>query len=215
VQNVSNAYLCAMFNEQQAKWLRQAEAVFLRYGIKSITMDDVARELGISKKTLYQFVENKDDLVRKVLQQHIETDKQFCTTEFSKAPNAVEEIMVVIDTNSTQIRQMKANIVYDLQKYHREAWLMMQNYQQGFLYETVSNNLKRGISEGLYRESLNVDIVTRLHIATSFQLFNEDIFPSSQFSREVVFREYLMHYLYGILSEKGVKTLNNILTRLS
>ena len=176
-------------------------------------MDDVARELGISKKTLYQFVENKDDLVHKVLELHIAADKQTCQVEFARASNAVEEIMIVIDTNSTQLQQMKANIVYDLQKYHRDAWLMMQEYQQGFLYEIVSSNLKRGISEGLYRGDLNVDIVTRLHIVTSFQLFNEDVFPSNQYSRAVVFKEYLMHYLYGIMSEKGIKTLNKILMK--
>jgi TetR/AcrR family transcriptional regulator, cholesterol catabolism regulator len=208
-------YLCAMFNEQQAKWLRQAETVFLRYGIKSITMDDVARELGISKKTLYQFVENKDDLVRKVLEHHIEVEKNNCIVEFARAANAVEEIMIVIDTNSTQLQQMKANIVYDLQKYHRDAWNMMQEYQQGFLYEIVSANLKRGVSEGLYRRDMNIDIVTKLHIVTSFQLFNEDIFPSDQYSKAVVFKEYLMHYLYGILSEKGVKMLNSILSKPS
>jgi AcrR family transcriptional regulator len=208
-------YLCAMFNEQQAKWLRQTEAVFLRYGIKSITMDDVARELGISKKTLYQFVENKDDLVRKVLERHILEEKDTCNIEFARASNAVEEIMIVIDHNSTQLQHMKANIVYDLQKYHRDAWLMMQEYQQGFLYEIVSRNLNRGISEGLYRADLHVDIVSRLHIVTSFQLFNEDIFPSEKYSKAVIFKEYLMHYLYGIMSEKGIKVLNKILSKPS
>jgi len=204
-----------MFNEQQAKWLRQAEAVFLRYGIKSITMDDVARELGISKKTLYQFVENKDDLVHKVLQRHIEEEKETCKVEFARASNAIEEMMIVIDANAAQLKQMKANIVYDLQKYHRDAWVMMQNFQQGFLYEQVSANLKRGVEEGLYRNDFSIDIVARIHIATSFQLFNEDIFPSGQFAKEDVFREYLMHYLHGILSEKGEKTLQKTLSKSS
>ncbi len=208
-------YLCAMFNEQQAKWLRQTETVFLRYGIKSITMDDVARELGISKKTLYQFVENKDDLVRKVLERHISEEKDTCNIEFSRASNAVEEIMIVIDHNSSQLQQMKANIVYDLQKYHRDAWLMMQEYQQGFLYEIVSRNLNRGISEELYRPDLHVDIVSRFHIVTSFQLFNEDVFPTEKYSKAVIFKEYLMHYLYGIMSEKGIKVLNKILGKAS
>jgi TetR/AcrR family transcriptional regulator, cholesterol catabolism regulator len=193
-----------MFSEQQHKWLKRTEELFMRYGIKSITMDDVARELGISKKTLYQFVENKDDLVMKVLERHIEEDRSLCTAMFDKAANAIEEIAFVIETNTQQLRQMKANIVYDLQKYHRDAWEMMRNYQWGFMYDVVRNNLERGIAEGLYRNDFNVDIVTKIHIVTSFQLFDESIFPQDKYPLEVIFREFLMHYLYGILSEKGL-----------
>ena len=78
-----------MFTEQQEKWLKRVEDLFLRYGIKSITMDDVARELGISKKTLYQFVDNKDDLVHKMLERHIAEEKTMCDQVCGEAGNAV------------------------------------------------------------------------------------------------------------------------------
>lgn len=204
-----------MFSEQQDKWLKRVQNLFLRLGIKSITMDDVARELCISKKTLYTFVNSKDDLVKKVLEQHIEQEKRDCEIMYSKAKNAIEELFFVIETNSQQMDQMKANIVYDLQKYHRDAWELIQEFQQGFLYRVVEANLQRGISEGLYRDDFDVDIVTRLHIATSFQLFDETIFPQNTFKRDVIFREYLMHYLHGILSEKGRKFIQKHAEKIS
>lgn len=198
-----------MFTEQQAKWLKRVEDLFLRVGIKSVTMDDAARELGISKKTLYTFVESKDDLVKKVLQRHIAEEKYQCEMMFKDSKNAVEEMFAVIESNSQQMAQMKANIVYDLQKYHRDAWEMMSDFQRGFLYKIVRANLERGIAEGYYRHDLDIDIVTRLHIATSFQLFDETIFPPNVFRKDLVFREYLLHYLHAILSEKGRKYLQN------
>ncbi|HMX39809.1 MAG TPA: TetR/AcrR family transcriptional regulator [Saprospiraceae bacterium] len=192
-----------MFSEQQEKWLKRVEEMFLRYGIKSVTMDEVARELGISKKTLYAFVESKDDLVYKVMQRHIEAEKAMCAGLFQQAANAIEEMVIVIEANMQQMAQIKSNVVFDLQKYHRDAWEMMEGYQRGSLYEAVRSNLERGVSEGLYRSDFDVDIVARLHVAMSFQLFNEDIFPHPPYKREVVFFQYQMHYLHGIVTDQG------------
>lgn len=193
--------------EQQEKWLKRVEEMFLRYGIKSITMDDVARELGISKKTLYTFVESKDNLVKKVLENHINKEKEMCSWMFKQAQNALEEMFVVMEMNAQQMAQMTTNIVYDLQKYHHDAWEMMENFQKGFLYQVVRANLERGVHEGLYRSDFDLDIVTKLHIANSFQIFDEKYFPQNAYRKEIVFREYLLHYLYGIASEQGLKLI--------
>jgi len=196
-----------MFSEQQEKWLKRVEDLFLRYGIKSLTMDDVARELGISKKTLYLFVDNKDDLVNKMLERHISAEKALCGQMFAEAASAIDEMFFVMEANAQQFQQMKANIVHDLQKYHREAWEKVQDFQRGFLYNIVRANLERGVREGLYRSDFDIDIVAKLHIATTFQLFDEDLFPQLTYSKETLFREHLLHYLHGIVSEQGIQLL--------
>lgn len=198
-----------MFTEQQEKWLKRVDELFLRFGIKSITMDDVARELGISKKTLYQFVESKDDLVQKLLSRHIEQEKNICEVLFASASNALEEMFLVIDSDTQQLKQMKANVIHDLQRYHHEAWIKVSQYQRGFLYTIVRGNIERGIGEGLYRSDIDVDIIAKLHIAGSLQLFNEDNFPSATYKYDQVFRQYMLHYLYGIVSEKGLAILKS------
>lgn len=197
-----------MFSEQQEKWLKRAEELFFRYGIKSLTMDDVARELGISKKTLYAFVENKDDLVHKVLELHLQHEKDECCNIIQQSDNAIEEMFAVIESNAQQMAHMKSNIVYDLQKYHRSAWEMVEGHMKGFLYGVVRANLLRGISEGLYRTDFDVDIITRLHIATTFLVFDEDIFPQQTYKREFIFQQYIQHYLYAVASEKGLKLIS-------
>ncbi len=192
---------------QHAQMLNRIEELFLRFGIKSITMDDVSAALGISKKTLYQWFESKDDLVIKVLGHHIARGKDECLQMASKAKNALEEIFILLDSNSQEISQMKTNIVHDLQKYHPDAWELMRTFHYDFVYKVIRDNLVRGRQEGLYRDDFDLDIIARLHLATAFNLFDPQLFPDGQANRVQVFHEYMMHYLHGIVSAKGLAYL--------
>jgi AcrR family transcriptional regulator len=172
-------------------------------------MDDISRDLGISKKTLYQMVENKDDLVQKVLHHHISREKAQCIEAASKASNAIEEILIVIESNSRELAQMKANVLYDLQKYHRQGWQLIQTFHNDFVFKTVKANLERGCKEGLYRSNFDVVVVAKLHLAMVFQLFDDTIFPTNAFPRVTVFQEYMMYFLHGIVSAEGLSYLNS------
>ncbi|GAB4495091.1 MAG: TetR/AcrR family transcriptional regulator [Saprospiraceae bacterium] len=179
----------------------------MRLGIKSLTMDDVARELGISKKTLYQFVESKDDLVNKVIEMHLEEECARSEEVADMAKDALDEIMIVIREGIGEMQRMKSNIIFELQKYHRDAWERLQEYQRGFLYKVVRDNIERGIREGYYRNDFDVDITAKLHLAQSFAIFDETWFPTPPYSIETLFRETMMLYLQSILSEKGRQAL--------
>lgn len=187
--------------------MERVEGLFFRYGIKSLTMDDVAFELGISKKTLYQWVESKDDLVIKVLHHHINCKKSNCLNLASASSNAIEEMLVVLDTNSQALAQIKTNVINDLQKYHREGWEMIRNYHYDFVFQNIRENLLRGRKEGLYRDNFDIDIIAKLHLATAFNVFDELVFPDGTTSRVVLFKECMMHFLYGIVSPKGLNYL--------
>lgn len=192
---------------QDVQWVERIEALFLRFGIKSITMDEIASDLGISKKTLYQMVGSKDELVVKVLEHHIAREKEQCLTLAGVAPNAIEEIFIIMDSNSSELAQMKTNIVNDLQKYHRKAWELMYRFQYDFVFKIIKDNLVRGCSEKLYREDFDPEIIAKLHLATAFNLFDPQIFPDGSIPKVVLFKEYMMHYLHGIVSPKGLTYL--------
>ena len=193
--------------------LNHLEGLFLKYGIKSLTMDDVAADLGISKKTLYQWFSSKDDLVIKVLTHHITREKTQCVQLASNAQNAIEEILILMNMNSQEMSQMKANVVYDLQKYHREAWELVRKYQQDFVYKVITENILRGRKEGLYREDFDMDIIARLHLAAVFNLFDPEIFPDNVTARVTLFKEYMMHFLHGIITSKGLAYLKKKLNK--
>lgn len=192
---------------QDIEWIDRVEKLFLRFGIKSITMDDVAADLGISKKTLYQLVESKDALVIKVLESHISREKSQCLNLAAQASNALEEIFVIMDSNSQEMSQMKTNIVNDLQKYHRQGWELVHKFHFDFVFKVIRENLMRGRTEGLYREDFDIDIVAKLHLATAFNLFDPQLFSDDAIERVVLFKEYMMHYLHGIVSPKGLAYL--------
>jgi AcrR family transcriptional regulator len=197
---------------QDINWIDRVERLFMRFGIKSITMDDVAADLGISKKTLYQMVESKDALVIKVLENHISREKSQCLQLASMAPNALEEIFIIMDSNSQEMAQMKTNIVNDLQKYHRQAWELVQKFHFEFVFKVIRENLQRGRKEGFYREDFDIDILAKLHLATAFNLFDPHLFPDGAAERVVLFREYMLHYLHGIVSPKGLTYLKKKLS---
>jgi AcrR family transcriptional regulator len=203
-----------MFTEQQEKWIMRTEELFLRYGIKGLTMDDVARELGISKKTLYQFVENKDDLVMKVVELHIHRDISQCGALLSQASNALDEMFNILEFVTADLERVKTNVLHDMQRYHRDAWERMEQHQRGYILEANRQNLHRGISEGLYRSDLDVEITARLHVAQSFALFDEQLFPRSLAPLDKIFRQYLTLFLYAIVSEKGLAMLRSKLAQL-
>ncbi len=179
----------------------------MRYGIKSLTMDDVSRELGISKKTLYQFVENKDDLVVKVMERHLGEEKERDCVNQGEAENALQEIFLVMQQNSNDFQRMKTNLIFELQRFHRAAWEKIQEYQQKHLFQIILDNLHRGIREGLYRDNFNPELIARLHNASILVVFDETHFPYAKYSREEILREYLLHYLYGIVSDRGREIL--------
>jgi hypothetical protein len=108
--------------------------------------------------------------------------------------------------------KMKSNIVNDLLKYHRDGYDLIQKFHKEFVFKVIKNNLMRGRKEGLYRENFDISIVARLHLATAFNLFDPELFPSAASARVTLFNEYMMHYLHGIVSPKGLEYLQKKLS---
>jgi len=192
-----------MFTEQQEKWLKRVEELFFKLGIKSLTMDDVARELGISKKTLYSFVESKDDLVSKVMDRHITHQCKEDEALHAESTDAVDEMVRVIKQIMADFGQMKPNVVHEMQKYHRDVWERINDFQQTYILNMVRENIEWGRRDGLYRTDFDLEIAARFYIAGAMSIFDERYFPKPPYTYEGLFREFIINYLYSITSEKG------------
>lgn len=179
----------------------------MRYGIKSITMDDVAREMGISKKTLYQHVNSKTDLIERIIHQHIHEEKK-CLSEIpGQAKDAIEEVLMIAQYVVKVLRSMRPTTMFDLKKYYRDCWNMMEDFQQGYMYNMIRANIEQGIQEGLYRDNLDSDIIAKLYVRKTMLLTDEIIFPMREYDRDKLFTEFIQYHLRGIVSEKGMKKL--------
>ncbi len=189
---------------QKEQILSGTETLFRRYGIKSVTMDDIARHLGISKKTLYQFVENKADLIDQIMTLHLEQEKVMVEEIHEKSVDAIDEILAIARHVIQQLRELSPSLMYDLQKYYKSNWDQMMQLHQVYIYDIIKGNIERGIKEGFYREDLNADIIAKLYVGKTMIVVDEDLFPLKNYNKENLFKEYIRYHIHGIASVKGL-----------
>lgn len=194
-------------NEKKIEIMEKASAVFMRLGIKSVTLDDLARELGISKKTFYKYFEDKNDLVRSIITAKTELDKAVCVTSINTSHNAIDSLYNISSNVINNFSNINPSVFYDLRKYHSDAWEIMHKHKDQFVKEMLINNVKRGIKEGLYREDLDPEIMARLYVTSTDALLDGTTFPWPNFKFEEVFFEIIKFQLFGMTSEKGRKYL--------
>ena len=186
--------------------LGKAADLFLRYGIRSITMDEIATQLGISKKTIYQFFTDKDDMVSAVIDREIHKNEVECV-EFRKiAENAVHQIFMAQDSVEEMLKYTNPLMLYDLEKHHPRAYQRLKEFKYQFLYQILMDNLQWGMGEGVYRADLERDIVVKARIEAAFLVFNPDVFPHTRYKVAEVAYELAILFLHGVVNDKG-KTL--------
>ena len=183
--------------------LEKTEELFIRYGIKRITMDEIAAQLGISKKTIYLSFTDKNELVAEIFDKHIYSSEKNCAADVVKADNAVHELILGSETFCATMQSINPSVLYDLEKYHPDVFKRFIEFKNNFLYGIISQNLKRGIEEKLYRRSINIDIVAKMRLANILLSTNIELFPVHRFTLPDVEREIITHFLYGIVTPEG------------
>lgn len=189
------------------KIIKESTTLFFRYGIKSITMDDIAKELGISKKTLYQHFENKNDLLMACIEWHDTEEKVILKSFQLEATNAIDEMIRIAKYIQRMLERTSPTLIYDIQKYHREAWDKMHKVRFEDITKEIETNIIRGINEGLYRSDINIDLTTKFYVNNSFACTNPDIFPNDQYKINDLVKNHILNYLHSIVSSKGLALL--------
>lgn len=190
-----------------AKILEKSENLFIRYGTRSVTMDDIAQELGVSKKTLYQNVASKTDLISRIMLSHFERQKREICDISTQSEDAIDEMFRLTKYAVQQLHKLSPKLLYDLQKYDRLIWLSLQKNYLAHGQKTIGENIKRGQKQGVYRADINIDIMTKFYMKNIFLLVDEDIFPLNDFDKESLFIEYIKYHIHGIASKKGIRDL--------
>lgn len=194
--------------ETKDRILKGAEELFFKYGVKSITMDDIAKHLGISKKTIYQFYADKNEIVQLLIRQHIKINECVCEEMIEKTANVVEEFLGMIKQISAMFSQMNPTLFYDLQKYHPKVWKIVTEFKYNFIERTVEEAMSRGVEQGLVRKDINIKILAKVRVEQIELAFNPQVFPPDKFKLVDVQLALLEHFLYGICTLKGYKLIN-------
>ncbi len=194
------------------KILNKATEMFLNLGFKSVTMDDIATELGVSKKTIYNHFSNKTDLVEEVTSAVFVFVCDGIDLICSKEDNPIDELYEIKRFSMEYLKNEKSSPQYQLQKYYPKIYATLKSKQFDVMQECVIENLRRGVAQGFYRDTIDLGFISRIYFNGIMGLKDVDLFPLKQFSMNTIMSFYLEYHLRGICTEKGVSRLNEIIT---
>jgi TetR/AcrR family transcriptional regulator, cholesterol catabolism regulator len=194
-------------NDELKTILSKVRELYLKYGIKSVTMDDVAHELGISKKTLYLYVTDKNDLVGKVIDNEIQIRMKGIYNCSKFRFNAIEELFEISLFMNKLIREQNPATEHDLKKYYPDHYQKIVKARRQGMLKYILLNLKKGIEEGLYRDDMNEEIIAKLYLSRSESTQTNDLFTVEEFTSSRLFIELLTYHVRGIATEKGISVL--------
>lgn len=193
--------------EPKERILIKAEELFMQYGIRSVSMDDIANNLGMSKKTLYQYFADKDELVEAVVDGHISVVEGDCMNCRDKATDAIHEIFLTMEHIMDEFRNMNPMLLYDLEKFHFKAYQRFRNYKDKFLLQIIRNNIEWGIKDELYRPGLNIDVLSKYRIESIMIPFNVAVFPPGKYNLAQTSEIMIENFTYGLATIKGHKLI--------
>lgn len=183
----------------------KANDLFFQYGLRSVSMDDIANSLGISKKTIYQYYADKDELVDAVITQVIGDNQKYCDIDRQESENAIHEVFLAMEFMMQIFRSMNPSLMYDMQKYHPKTFERFSKHKNDYLYNMIRENLQRGIKEELYRPELKVDVLARFRVESVILPFNPEFHTRVKQGLAEIEEEMTLHFLYGLVSQKGYK----------
>jgi len=191
-------------DEKIERILAESLKLFKKNGIRSISMDDVAKELGMSKKTIYQYVENKQDLVAMVLSYMHEKESTACIDGDVKNMNAIDILLAVSRNVSKQMKDLNPINAFELQKYYPAIFREFVIKKRDHVFAQVKQNFTQGIAEGIYRNDLDIDLVARLYIQKLVDVHDPEFLSSVNFGFEKVFQVMFDNHIRGIANAEGL-----------
>jgi len=196
--------------DQKQLILEASAELLMKHGIKSVSMDDLARHLGMSKKTIYQYYENKEALVEAIVLSQIHREKNEVENIIANSENAIDQMQQISRMALRTLGQVSTGTMFDLQKYYRKQWIAISDLHKSFISQVIEQNINRGIGEGIYRPEIDAAIIARLYAEIAFSIVNDDVFSMKKFSMSDVYRQAFQYHINGILSLKGVKIFEKL-----
>lgn len=190
--------------------IERVTEVYLREGMKRITMDDMSKRLSVSKKTLYKYVKNRKELVMKSTQFHVQRERQNVTKIQEKNLNPIVEHHELSKHYLNTISKINPVLHFDMEHYFHDAWQFLNIYFNGFVFDSVQKNLLRGQQEGFYHKRFQPEIVAKFFTRRVDMIFDGELFPSDKFNFVDVYLEFLVYHLNSITSVQGKNVLSKL-----
>lgn len=192
----------------QENILEVALRLFIQYGVKSVTMDDLSKELGMSKKTIYQYYSDKDEIVYLAVKQFLETEEASFENIRQKSANTLEEMYWFSKHIKENMQKVNGSMIYDIKKYFPKAWKLFLDHKEQFFKKEIVATILRGKAEGYFREDVDPELMAILRLEQIEMCGDPEKFPMDKYSFTDVQQKFLMHFIMGMLTDKGRELLS-------
>jgi TetR/AcrR family transcriptional regulator, cholesterol catabolism regulator len=189
------------------KIISQSLLLFINRGVRSVNMDEVSSNLGISKKTLYLYVNNKSDLVFQAFSLQCENLTASLSSIYNKDKNAIDELYEIDEVIIHLFKSMHVSLISELKKHYLESWEVIENFKTNFLFNLIETNIKKGIRQNLYRQNLNPNIISKIFINRSESLVDGQLYSDKNIDLRDILKEHRVYHVRGIASLKGTQHL--------
>ncbi len=193
--------------EKQERIIQGALNLFMRMGVKGVNMDYIATHLGISKKTLYQHVNNKGDLVEQSFASQQCNVKNMIEGICQKYENAIDELFEIDAGVCKIMKNRHPALINSLKTHYPKVWTLLDDLKKKHILKVLKRNLATGIKQGMYRKEINIDIISKLIITRIDTLIDDNVFPLTEYDFSTILRENRIYHIRGIASEKGINYL--------
>ncbi|MDQ3392655.1 MAG: TetR/AcrR family transcriptional regulator [Bacteroidota bacterium] len=182
--------------------------LFMKFGFRSITMDDIAKHLSISKKTIYLFFKDKDELISTVTELHLQQEQKEIEEVHLEANNPIEELYLITKCMRKNLSDINPTVLYDLQKFHKQAWEKFLIFKEAVIGKAIKDILDKGIQAGYFRKEIDIEILSKLRQEQVQMGFDDRIFPPDQYDFKIVQMQLFDHFVHGITTQKGQELLD-------
>lgn len=196
-----------MENEEKISFIKKVFELFNRYGIRSVTMDDISRELGMSKKTLYEIVANKEELIEMIVDFEIAKRVEMFECIRKENLNAIDELLEINIKVKSMMKSYNPAIEFDLKKYYPVLFNKVRETKYKNMFDVISSNMKKGISEKLYRDEVNVEIISNLYVSRINYMMEQNVFSQNDLGMAEFLEEVNIYHIRGLANSNGIEYL--------
>ena len=193
--------------DQFNRIIESALNLFMREGVKTVNMDDISSFMGISKKTLYQYVNNKADLVEKAFRLYQSRILGMISNIQEKNENAIDELFEIDEKLCLMLKNRPPRLINNLKKYYPNVWEILDEIKKKHLFTCITENMDRGKEQELYRNEANSNIIAKLMMNSVDALVDDATFPHTQYDFKSLLKENRIYHIRGIATDKGIKYL--------
>lgn len=187
--------------------LKAAQSLFFKKGIRNVSVDEIATELKISKRTIYKYFENKDDIVFQLVKKHLEHHKTEILKLMKEANNIIEETMSIVECSSEMMNHINPVVFEDLKTFYPKSWYYLEEFKKDFVLSSITKGLIKGQKQGIIRKDINIKLMAYLRLSQINLLFDSTLLKEFNISFNELQHQLTKQFLYGICTEKGIKLI--------